>query len=130
MGVSQYSASLWRLTNLAVETQKVPFVVTGLFWKPFDARFEDLLDDLRFHQDLVKSEMLLAEMHDTRKARELNRTYLLEVQGRLRTAERVQAAKNKPPSTDADKRAREKQQKGISSMIYAPLRHDRKLRSC
>ena len=130
MEVSQWSAPFRRLADLAVEAKKVPFVVTGLFWKPFDARFEDLLDDLRFHQDLVKSEMLLAEMHDTRKAREFNSTYLLEVQGRLRAAEKAQAAKNKPPATDADKRAHEKQQKGISSMIYAPPRHDRKLRSC
>lgn len=34
-------------------------VVTNLFWRPFDARFRDLLEKIKFHCQLVKDETLV-----------------------------------------------------------------------
>lgn len=33
--------------------------MTNLFWKPFDARFRDLLERIKFHRQLVKDETLV-----------------------------------------------------------------------
>ena len=33
--------------------------MTSLFWKPFDARFRDLLEKIKFHCQLVKDETLV-----------------------------------------------------------------------
>jgi hypothetical protein len=40
--------------------QRMPLVVINtLVWKPFDSRFEDLLNDLKFHRELLESELNL-----------------------------------------------------------------------
>jgi hypothetical protein len=38
-----------------------PSLISDLFWKPFDARFSDLLDRLRCHQEVFRCEMQLEE---------------------------------------------------------------------
>jgi hypothetical protein len=42
-------------------------VVTGLFWKPFDERFKDILKQFNFHTQLVKDELQLATYQEAGK---------------------------------------------------------------
>jgi hypothetical protein len=44
-------------------------VASGLFWKPFDARFEEFLGALRYHADLVNKELLLAQLWETKEGK-------------------------------------------------------------
>jgi len=69
----------------------VPLVVADLFWKPFEARFDDLLEKLRFHQDMVKDEMTIATYIDMK--RKSNEEKRLHAEDRLRAAETQLAAK-------------------------------------
>jgi hypothetical protein len=49
-----------------VEAKQPLRVASGLFWKPFDARFDEFLSDLRYHADLVNKELLLAQLQETK----------------------------------------------------------------
>jgi hypothetical protein len=67
-----------------------PAVVFSLMWKPFDAFFEEILQELRFHSDLVKEELTLVQL-------ELSITHnQSDVEERRRAAEdRIAAAKTR-----------------------------------
>ena len=42
-------------------TRYTPSLIADVFWKPFDSRFATLLDRIRAHQELFKTEMQLEE---------------------------------------------------------------------
>lgn len=49
-----------------VEAKQSLRVTSGLFWKPFDARFDEFLGDLRYHADLVNKELFLVQLQETK----------------------------------------------------------------
>lgn len=69
----------------------VPLVVADLFWKPFEARFDELLEKLRLHQDMVKDEVTIATYMDMKRTS--NEEKRLHAEDRLRAAETRLAAK-------------------------------------
>lgn len=44
-----------------IAIKKSPVVFGSILWTPFDARFKDLLDEMRYHQKLVKAELILLQ---------------------------------------------------------------------
>ena len=64
-------------------------MVTNLFWKPFDARFKDLLERIKFHRQLVKDETLVTIYE--------NSTRTISAQA----AEHAKAAKERIRASDA-----------------------------
>jgi hypothetical protein len=67
-----------------------------LFWKSFDARFEDTLDDFKYHADLVKSELLLAQLFENKSGKEAIIGQIQELKERMRNAEKARAERDKP----------------------------------
>lgn len=39
--------------------KKTPIVIAELLWKPFDVRFQGLLEKFTFHRDVVKDELII-----------------------------------------------------------------------
>ncbi|KAF2177985.1 hypothetical protein K469DRAFT_754797 [Zopfia rhizophila CBS 207.26] len=74
------------------EAKRSVRVATGLLWKPFDARFDELLDDFKFHADLVKSELLLTELLETREGKEAIASQIQDIKERLSRAEKAREA--------------------------------------
>ncbi|KAF2739919.1 hypothetical protein EJ04DRAFT_572652 [Polyplosphaeria fusca] len=91
--------------------KKAPRIMTSLFWKPFDARFEDLLDDFRFHADLVKVELLLADFTADQLGRETVASNITEINNRLKKAEKARQASDGKSLSDEAKAALEKKLK-------------------
>ncbi|KAL1850418.1 hypothetical protein Daus18300_012952 [Diaporthe australafricana] len=46
--------------------RRTPFVVTSLMWQPFDTRFQNILEKIKFDQNVVKEELQYASMGDLR----------------------------------------------------------------
>lgn len=44
------------------ELKRTPLVVTSLMWKPFDVRFQDILEKIKLDQKIVKEELQFASM--------------------------------------------------------------------
>ena len=40
--------------------------MTGSFWKPFDARFSDLVDKMKTHQSLFEKELYIEDQEELR----------------------------------------------------------------
>ena len=40
-------------------------MIGSLMWRPFDSRFQDLLKQLEFHDQLFRGEVALAHLHQT-----------------------------------------------------------------
>jgi hypothetical protein len=104
-------------TNHFKGAKRKPLVVAGLFWKPFDARFEALLDDFRFHAYVLNSELLIAQLLEAHAGRETISQQINEINERLAEAEKVQKSKNVIPTSAETRNALERQQKGLSSLI-------------
>ncbi|OCL06693.1 hypothetical protein AOQ84DRAFT_410359, partial [Glonium stellatum] len=45
-----------------------PLVVADLFWKPFDVRFTDLLEKMKWHRKVIKFEILLIQYEQAKEA--------------------------------------------------------------
>jgi hypothetical protein len=70
-------------------------VMVGLFWKPFDARFEDILEDFKFHADVVKTDLLLTQLFQTNQGKSALSGQINELNNRISETERAREAKNK-----------------------------------
>ncbi|PSN59982.1 hypothetical protein BS50DRAFT_681838 [Corynespora cassiicola Philippines] len=82
-----------------------PMILTSLFWKPFDARFQDVLDDMTYHKKLLKAEFSLYQHKTThefltrecvdlktklqglKESSSIQADYLKEIESRLSTKE-------------------------------------------
>lgn len=70
MVVSLSSFPVSRLQcKLVSGPKRRPFIFASLVWKPFDSRFQDLLEQLSYHRQLLRDEMVLAEYHCAENAR-------------------------------------------------------------
>ncbi|OAL43415.1 hypothetical protein IQ07DRAFT_685759 [Pyrenochaeta sp. DS3sAY3a] len=69
-------------------------IATGLMWKPFDTRFEEILDDFRFHADIVKSELLRVQLLESREGKGAIASQIQALQETLRKQEQVRAARD------------------------------------
>jgi len=49
-------------TNSGPEARGAAFVVADLMWKPFDLRFQNVVEKINFHQAIVKEELEFAAM--------------------------------------------------------------------
>lgn len=58
-----------QITYQETEVKHTPVVIGELFWKPFESRFQDLLEQLNFHRELVKDEFILAQFQQAEAAR-------------------------------------------------------------
>jgi hypothetical protein len=50
------------LFNDFTELKRTPLVVGELLWKPFDIRFQDILERLKFHQSVLRDELKWAKL--------------------------------------------------------------------
>ncbi|KAH7391025.1 hypothetical protein DE146DRAFT_634868 [Phaeosphaeria sp. MPI-PUGE-AT-0046c] len=66
--------------------KRSPVVIAELFWRPFDVRFQDLLDRMTFHQEVLDDELKLAGMKDLRS--------MLKAQVRSVDDARIEAREN------------------------------------
>jgi len=65
-------------------------VVVDLLWKPFDARFSHLLEDLSFHRQVLRDEVLLLQIYGVEGLRKEAADERVEAQH-----ERFQASKSR-----------------------------------
>jgi hypothetical protein len=57
------SFSCPQFVNTSVlELKRTPTVIGDLLWKPFNARFSDILDRMSFHQNIVRQEISIEYM--------------------------------------------------------------------
>ena len=103
-------------TNHFKGAKRTPLIVPGLFWKPFDARFEYILDDLKFHTDLLNSELLLAKLLETHIGRKAISKQISEINEHLAEADKVQKSKDAIPNVET-RNALERQHKGPSVLV-------------
>ena len=67
-------------------------MLTSLFWKPFDARFQEMLEKLSFHYELVRLELQISQFEDFQKQAENTST----IEGQIEdTKSRLQKAEKK-----------------------------------
>ncbi|KAJ8115345.1 hypothetical protein OPT61_g2995 [Boeremia exigua] len=83
-------------------------VTTSLLWKPFDARFEELLDNFRFHASFVKSELLLLDLLETKQGKDELASQIQSVKAELRRLDRVISSRNTNDMTEQSVRDLEK----------------------
>ena len=81
----------------------------GLFWKSFDARFEDILDDFKFHADLVQHELLLAQLLESSSGKNALAGQIQQLKTRMLNAERARAERDKPVIGSEASKVREKE---------------------
>jgi hypothetical protein len=72
-----------------VGAKKAPLVAEGLLWKPFDARFEEILGDFRFHADVVKTELLLTHLYETASGKSTIVGQIQELNKQMKEAEKA-----------------------------------------
>lgn len=48
--------------HVTQELKRTPLVVTSLMWKPFDVRFQDILEKIKLDQKIVQDELQFASM--------------------------------------------------------------------
>jgi hypothetical protein len=113
--------------------KRSPFVVAGLLWKPFDARFEDILDDFRFHGDVMDRELKLVQLDDTKKLQETTETMagkkdiseitrrLLELNQRIDAAGRIRQEREMPDANNEALRRRYKGRSEVSDQYISQL---------
>jgi len=69
--------------------------VTNLFWRPFDARFKDLLEKIKFHCQLVKDETLVTIYENSTLTISAQAAeYAEAAKGRIRASEVREEMKN------------------------------------
>lgn len=74
------------LTLLA--TRKTSLVILDLFWKPYDARFNDLIDTMSSHRDILSSYMDFQVYKNILESRDENRKERMdEAMERMKSAE-------------------------------------------
>ncbi|KAJ4355640.1 uncharacterized protein N0V89_003660 [Didymosphaeria variabile] len=99
-------------------------VATGLLWKPFDVRFEDVLENFRFHKDLVNSELLLAQLLETRDGKANIASQIQALQEALRKREEQFAARDaqslSPQAADMKKNIMDRKVAEIKFWIKTP----------
>jgi hypothetical protein len=88
-------------------------IVMKLLWKPFDAFFETTLEELRFHADLVRDEIIIEQLNTSTCH---NRMSLEEqaraAQDRIASAEAREVAKHNEFLTSESMRLQDKRNEG------------------
>lgn len=58
---SEYTKRRFRnlTSNMTLANRANVVILNSLFWKPFDARFHDILNSMQHHQELLKTELSL-----------------------------------------------------------------------
>lgn len=73
---------------IATGSRYTAAVVVDLFWKPYDARFRDLLDELKFHRQVLRDYLDLAQyQEDVRHQKTVSEALKEAAEERLRAAE-------------------------------------------
>jgi len=67
MAVSRHASFDRQAVLKVAELQRSPLVIGSLMWKPFDTRFQHIIDRLTFYQQLLKDEINLANLQETYK---------------------------------------------------------------
>jgi hypothetical protein len=79
-----------------VGIKKTPVVIGTLFWKPFDVRFQGLLEKLKAHREQLQDEITICsyrEAHNAeRLAAEERRTAAVKIEAAITAAENAQKA--------------------------------------
>jgi hypothetical protein len=60
MGVREFLTYAEILFLHFIGLKRTPVVITELLWKPFDVRFRDVMERMKFHQKVVKAELEVA----------------------------------------------------------------------
>lgn len=95
--------------------RRTPFIVADLFWKPFDARFQDLLQDFAFHEKLLKDELVVAQLQDVRTVMEsIAEERLRAAKERLHAADGREEMRRTSVLTEEMKSLLEQQHQGTS----------------
>lgn len=92
-----------RLTHL--ELKRSPVVIADLLWRPFDVRFQELLERMTFHQKVLEDELKLAGMEDLRS--------MLRAQADRTDDARAEVRRNAKLSEEADKKLSEEMQRNF-----------------
>ena len=88
-------------------------MVTGLFWKPFDERFKDILKQFDFHTQLVKDELQLATYQEAGKGWQHNaEEQRKEAEERILAAEAREATEHTRTMTNRMRERNETEYKG------------------
>jgi hypothetical protein len=67
------------------KVRRTPTVIGDLFWKPFDVRFGEILDQMRFHQQVAKDALQWAYLSDLKNAADIaDKRDKAEIQDRQR----------------------------------------------
>jgi hypothetical protein len=108
------------LSLLAIDAKKSSFVKMSLLWKPFESRFEEILEDFSYHADAVKTELLIAQLSETTTGREVLASQIQELKDQMRFAEKRQADLEKSVK-EATIEVLKSRQKGINGAIAVGL---------
>jgi hypothetical protein len=80
-------------------------VIADLLWRPFDVRFQEMLERMAFHQKALEDELKLAGMEDLRST--------LRAQADRADDARAEVRRNAKLSEEADKKLSEEMQRNF-----------------
>lgn len=86
-------------------------VTMSLLWKPFDLRFEEILENFKYHADAVRTELLIGQLSETTTSREVIAGQIHDLKDQMKLVEKKRADETKSAS-EATIDALKAQQKG------------------